>query len=265
MALHELDIKAARIDRGAAVPAIMGPLVEAATSGGDLVHAVTAIVESLGFETFMYGLTTAYRPGHDSLAYFFATVPPEWVRLYDESAYIEVDPRIEAAYVSSLPCFWDQSTEHRKSPKVDKFIADAARYGICSGVSFLLPDKDRASVILCLNSSLPRMDEKRRAMLVGNVGSMLIFGYYFHELFMRKVVDAGVPSRLEGIRLTARERQCLSLAASGLTTEDIAEKLGIKPRTAQFHFDAIRTKLGVATRQEAVARAVDQRLIQIDR
>jgi LuxR family transcriptional activator of conjugal transfer of Ti plasmids len=263
MTLHELDIRAVQVGESPSAPAVIAPLVEAATHGGDLVSAVTTIVRSLGFDTFMYGLTTVFRPGHDSFVYFFTTAPQGWVKLYDQAAYIEIDPRLEAATTCTLPYIWDQSTECGKSARVDRFIHDAASYGISSGVSFLLPDSNRASVILCLNSSRPVVDEQRRAMLVASFGTMLTFGYYFHELFMRKVVDAGMPSALEGAPLTARERECLTLAATGLTTEDIAERLGIKPRTAQFHFDAIRTKLAVATRHEAIARAVHQRLIKV--
>jgi len=265
MSLHELDINAARAYETLSAPAVIAPLVEAAAHGGDLVTAVTKIVRSLGFESFMYGLTTVFRPGQDSFVYVFTTAPQAWVQLYDQAAYIEIDPRIEVAVGCTLPYVWDQSTERGKSKQIDKFLEDAARYGICSGVSFLLPDSNRASVILCLNSSLEMADKRRRATLVVNFGAMLAFGYYFHELFMRKVVDAGMPSPLEGAPLTARERECLTHAANGLTTEDIAARLGIKPRTAQFHFDSIRTKLAVATRHEAIARAVHQRLIQVCR
>ncbi|HTS21367.1 MAG TPA: LuxR C-terminal-related transcriptional regulator, partial [Casimicrobiaceae bacterium] len=121
------------------------------------------------------------------------------------------------------------------------------------------------SVMLALNSSIPIVDGQRRQTQIANFGTMLTFGRYFHELFMRKVVDAGVPSPLEGAPLSPREKECLTLAANGLTTEDIAQRLGIKPRTAQFHFDSIRTKLAVATRNEAIARAVNQRLIRVTR
>jgi DNA-binding CsgD family transcriptional regulator len=261
---HELDIRAAHVVEAPPAPAVISPLVEAAMHGGDLVAAVTTSVRSLGFDTLMYGLSTVFRPGQDSYVYFFTTAPQEWVKHYYRAAYIEIDPRIEAAMGSTLPYIWDQSTERGKSERLDRFIDDAASYGICSGVAFILPDSNRASVLLCLNSSLPIVDEERRAALVSNFGTMFTFGRYFHELFMRKVVDAGMPSALEGTPLTARERECLTLAANGLTTEDIAERLRVKPRTAQFHFDSIRTKMAVATRHEAIARAVHQRLIRIN-
>jgi DNA-binding CsgD family transcriptional regulator len=263
MGFHELDIKTVHVAESPSTPAVISPLVEAATHGGDLVSAVTTIVRSLGFDTFMYGLSTVFRPGQDSYVYFFTNAPQEWVRRYYQAAYIEIDPRIDAAMESTLPYIWDQSTERGKSERLGMFINDAASCGICSGIAFILPDTQRASVLLCLNSSLPFVDEQRRATLLNNFGTMCTFGRYLHELFMRKVVNAGMPSVLEGAPLTARERECLTHAANGLTTEDIAERLKIKPRTAQFHFDSIRTKLAVATRHEAIARAVHQRLINV--
>src|SRR5438874_10245355 len=139
MALHKLDITAAHVTDPASAPEIMTPLVEAATHGGDLVSAVTKIVHTLGFDSFMYGLSTEIRPGQDSFVYFFTTASEEWVRRYSQAAYIEIDPRIEAIMVSTLPYVWDQSTERGKSERLDKFIDEAASYGIRSGVSFILP------------------------------------------------------------------------------------------------------------------------------
>lgn len=244
-------------------PAVITPLVEAAKSGEDLTKAVTTIVRSLGFDICMYGMSSVFRPGDDNLVYIFTTAPREWTRLYQQAAYIEVDPRVDAAIDSTLPYVWDQSTERGKSVRVDEFLDDAARYGICSGVSFVVPDSNGASVVLWLSSPEPVLNQQQRTRLINNFGAMFTFGYYFHELFMRRVLDEGLPSALEGTPLTARERECLSMAANGLTTEDIAQRLGIRPRTAQFHFDQIRTKLAVATRHEAIARAVHQGLIRI--
>ncbi|MPZ49964.1 MAG: hypothetical protein GEU75_11835 [Dehalococcoidia bacterium] len=52
--------------------------------------------------------------------------------------------------------------------------------------------------------------------------------------------------------LTPRKWQVLDLIREGLTNEQIAEKLGISPNTAKFHVSEIISKLGVASRNEAV-------------
>ena len=62
--------------------------------------------------------------------------------------------------------------------------------------------------------------------------------------------------------LSPRESQCLEMAANGLTSEDIAMKLGIKARTANFHFGKIVSKLGVLNRKEAIAIGMARGLIR---
>jgi NarL family two-component system response regulator LiaR len=61
--------------------------------------------------------------------------------------------------------------------------------------------------------------------------------------------------------LTRREREVLSLMAQGMTNPQIAEQLVISPSTAQFHVHNILGKLGVQTRTEAVALAIQSKLI----
>lgn len=55
--------------------------------------------------------------------------------------------------------------------------------------------------------------------------------------------------------LSAREQQVLQLLADGRGNEQIADTLGISDGTVKNHVTSIYTKLGVATRAEAVAWA----------
>jgi DNA-binding CsgD family transcriptional regulator len=55
--------------------------------------------------------------------------------------------------------------------------------------------------------------------------------------------------------LTRREREVLDRLAWGKTDRDIADILGISPRTVHKHLQRIYEKLGVETRTAAVARA----------
>jgi len=64
------------------------------------------------------------------------------------------------------------------------------------------------------------------------------------------------------VELTAQELNCLRLSASGQTSSDIGQKLGIKPRTVNFHFSKILRKLNAINRQEAIAKAVSANLIR---
>jgi DNA-binding NarL/FixJ family response regulator len=57
--------------------------------------------------------------------------------------------------------------------------------------------------------------------------------------------------------LTARETHVLDLVARGLSNPQIAQRLFLSAKTIANHVSAILTKLGAATRAEAVARARD--------
>jgi DNA-binding CsgD family transcriptional regulator len=56
-------------------------------------------------------------------------------------------------------------------------------------------------------------------------------------------------------RLTAREREVLSLIAKGLAGKQVAKLLRISPKTVEQHKTRIYGKLGVANQAEAVAVA----------
>ncbi len=65
---------------------------------------------------------------------------------------------------------------------------------------------------------------------------------------------AGVPSRRWS--LTARQTEVLNLVLGGLTNTGIAEKLGIRPGTVEFHISAIFDKVGVSSRAALIATVI---------
>lgn len=80
------------------------------------------------------------------------------------------------------------------------------------------------------------------------------------------LASAGQPSRRatpEGPGgLTPRESEVLGLIARGLTTKEVASRLGIAAKTADNHVQNLYSKLGVGTRAGAVLYAVEHGLIQ---
>lgn len=62
--------------------------------------------------------------------------------------------------------------------------------------------------------------------------------------------------------LTPREREVLSLAAEGLSTTEMAEKLFISPRTAETHRTNLMQKLGLQSQTDLVRFAIRRGLIQ---
>ena len=73
---------------------------------------------------------------------------------------------------------------------------------------------------------------------------------------------ASRPTRVERQRslLTAREREIAALLGHGRTNRQIADELVTAERTIETHTRNMREKLGLATRAQLIAWAVQQRL-----
>jgi ATP/maltotriose-dependent transcriptional regulator MalT len=61
---------------------------------------------------------------------------------------------------------------------------------------------------------------------------------------MYDALRASIPS------ITDRQRQVIELIAAGCSNDEVGERLGISPRTAKAHSDALRQKLGVRRRRQ---------------
>lgn len=62
--------------------------------------------------------------------------------------------------------------------------------------------------------------------------------------------------------LTPREQEVLGWMVKGLSNSEIAERLVVSPVTVKFHVSNILSKLGCANRTEAVALAVQGKLVR---
>jgi NarL family two-component system response regulator LiaR len=75
------------------------------------------------------------------------------------------------------------------------------------------------------------------------------------------LVDAANQPPVPGQDLTERERAVLALMIEGLNNTQIAGRLVVSPSTIKTHVSHILSKLGVASRTEAVTLALRHRLI----
>jgi DNA-binding CsgD family transcriptional regulator len=145
---------------------------------------------------------------------------------------------------------------------VRTFLEDAAAFGVQSGVVISFRDLNHARIIVALNSAISPVDDSRRAMIVSSLGSIMLLATCFHDVFMARFVDRGVPPPQKGVPLTPRELQCLQLAAHGMTSIDIGIKLKITERTANYHFGNLLSKLDALNRAEAIAKGMQLGLIR---
>ena len=99
-------------------------------------------------------------------------------------------------------------------------------------------------------------DELAWAIRAANAGRATLSS----EAAQSLVETANQPSA-PGLDLTERERDVLALMIEGLNNTQIAGKLTVSPSTIKSHVSNILSKLGVASRTEAVTLALRNRII----
>lgn len=75
------------------------------------------------------------------------------------------------------------------------------------------------------------------------------------------LINAATKTKSPGIDLTPRERETLALLVEGLSNPEIAIRLSLSRSTVKSHVSNLFGKLGVASRTEAVAVALKDKLI----
>jgi DNA-binding CsgD family transcriptional regulator len=82
---------------------------------------------------------------------------------------------------------------------------------------------------------------------------------YFHAHARRRL---SINRVIDGVALSPRELECLEWAAQGKSAWEIGRLLNISRRTAAFHLDNAKTKFGVRTICQAVAKLAASKSIR---
>lgn len=131
------------------------------------------------------------------------------------------------------------------SPQAQRWLAEFfADGGEAAGVTWLLG---------AAAGEVERSAGDGRTLLARRLGGVGL-GETMWLLRLRAAGDAPA-SRLATAALTPRETEVLSWIAKGKTNRDVAEILGMSPRTVNKHLEHVFEKLGVETRAAAAALA----------
>lgn len=184
-----------------------------------------------------------------SLAALISTYPVPWTDHYLKEHYERLDPVILSAHERSEPFHWGLgSGDLTISRRQERFFDEASAFGINCG--FTIPIHDGrgplAAVTFASDIRRPTFEHTVKA----NARVLQLMAATLHAHVRRKL---WLDPTINGVRLSPRERECLTWVAKGKSAWAIGEILGISRRTASFHLDNARAKLGVQTLKQAIA------------
>jgi DNA-binding NarL/FixJ family response regulator len=146
---------------------------------------------------------------------------------------------------------------------LDVKLGNASGYQVCRDLRELYGDK--VSIIF-MSGERTDSSDKVAGLLLG-ADDYITKPFEPDELLAR--VSRAVarssstePSAPGGARLTPREREVLSLLASGEGTKGISARLHISPKTVSTHVQRMLVKLDLHSRAEAVAFAYREGLVE---
>lgn len=100
-------------------------------------------------------------------------------------------------------------------------------------------------------------DELAEAIRQAHAGRSTLAPEAVQALIQPPAADAAAV----GHDLTTREREVLALLVKGMSNSEIAERLSVSHATAKAHVSSILSKLGVSSRAEAIAVALEKKLV----
>lgn len=173
--------------------------------------------------------------------------PPSWVAHYSSEHLDRIDPVFEVASHRTTPFWWREPSflDGLKRPQ-RRMLSEGGEAGIKDGYTIPI----RGPGALPASCSLIPDSGGADPIHYTLAHAMAVFA---HER-ARQLLAASIVN--DTPKLTARERECLALVARGKSDWVISCLLGVSEGAVNRTVERAKKRLGVATRTQAVVRAL---------
>lgn len=203
--------------------------------------------------SYISGVDAAKIAGGLQGAAFVSDAPDELHARVDQELDYAKHPYVVRALRSSVPF---TVSELRRDPEFagqpwTELLSDVVKTG--DGLILPVYRDDEPLAGFIFGGQNPDTSAVARATLQ-------VLAHAAFEKFVELRDGTAIPS---ASALTVREAQCLRLIATGHEDAQVGQMLGISPRTVRFHVDSAKTKLGVSSRVQAIAKALRDHIIAV--
>jgi LuxR family transcriptional regulator, quorum-sensing system regulator LasR len=169
-------------------------------------------------------------------------------------ATIARDPVLKHLGASVHPIVWGAC--NYRSASMDSVYELIQGYGLGSGISVAIRGTQGDYAYLGFSSTAQRVSS--RACLVRELGALML-GASAAFVAIERIESS--ETNKSPVHLTQREIELLSWSRAGKTAQDCSQILGISQATVHFHLKNAVAKLDAASKQHAVLKALEMRLI----
>ncbi|SDS80953.1 helix-turn-helix transcriptional regulator [Bradyrhizobium canariense] len=215
-------------------------------------EAMTEASTALDLSCFAY-LSVPSQPSAN--VELISTYPSNWTKHYLRHHYELFDPIIIQAIGHPEPFEWGLGVGSSTPTEPQReLLEEAARFGIRYG--FTVPIHDNRGPVAAMTFAADERRPQFERSIAEHSRVLQLMAIYFHAHARRKISHLRV---INGVSLSAREFECLEWAAQGKSTWEIGRILGISRHTVATYLENVKTKLGVRTTVQAVARLMESK------
>lgn len=173
--------------------------------------------------------------------------PTEWVAHFSDQGYHRYDPIFETANRWSRPFLWSEGGFlARLDDNQKKVLVEATEVGLANGLTIPIRGEDALPASCSLVPDRDGVSPEALSL----AHKMAVFVHERARRLVAKDVMARAP------RLTHKERRCLTLSALGKSDWVISTMLGVSEKAINRTIERAKTRLGVATRTQAIMLAL---------
>jgi LuxR family transcriptional regulator, activator of conjugal transfer of Ti plasmids len=220
--------------------------LSSAPNSDALRDAMSQAAAGLDLSCFAYLALPHKRGGRARL---ISNYPSAWTTHYLQSHYERFDPVILQALSHPEPFEWGLGVGSWAPSRSLELLTEAARFGIRRG--FTIPIHNDSGAVAAVTFAADGRRPRFKRTISEHERVLQLMAMYFHAQVQQSVR----PNQLSaGAALSPREAECLKWAAQGKSAWEIGTILGISRHTVATYLENAKTKLGVRTIVQAVAR-----------
>lgn len=211
----------------------------------ELFERIASIARQFGFDYCCYGIRVPLPVSNPSVA-IFDTYPEGWMKHYQDSRFIEVDPTVREGMSNTGLIVWPEATAN-----APRLWAEARDFGLRVGAAHSSWAAHGVYGLLTMARSAEPLTSTEIDALTFKANWLANLS---HALMSEFLVPKLAPEAR--VELTPRESEVLRWTGEGKTACEIGNILNISERTVNFHVNNVLLKLNATNKVQAVVKAI---------